>query len=170
MAAETVLILSSQQQLLERLLHLSRLEQGLVLLSGPPGAGKRTLAGLLVQQAGLPAAATLDARLLTSQAAFRDALLSDWFSDVIFDPDDHLLESVTRLLPAAPGRRLLVVENGQWLTDPQLQELAELCLGAAGGAGVPLYCCWARRPGPVACAACCATSPICRCWSLKFPS
>ncbi|OXY83485.1 SPOR domain-containing protein [Oceanimonas doudoroffii] len=129
MAAEMVLTLSSQQQLLERLLHLSRLEQGLVLLSGPPGAGKRTLAGLLVQQAGLPAAATLDARLLTSQAAFRDALLSDWFSDAIFDPDDHLLESVTRLLPAAPGRRLLVVENGQWLTDPQLQELAELCLG-----------------------------------------
>lgn len=129
MTAEALPILSSQQQLLERLLHLFRLDHELVLLSGPKGAGKSTLAGLLAQQSTGLTPVVLDARLITSQTAFREALLEQWFAGAVFDADDTLLDSMTRLLPAAPGRRLLVVDNAQWLTDPQLQELAELGQG-----------------------------------------
>ncbi|MDP5292236.1 SPOR domain-containing protein [Oceanimonas sp. CHS3-5] len=129
MTVEALPTLSSQQQLLERLLHLFRLDHELVLLSGPKGAGKSTLASLLARHSELLTPVVLDARLITSQATFREALLEQWFAGAVFDADDPLLDSMSRLLPAAPARRLLVVDNAQWLTDPQLQELAELCLG-----------------------------------------
>ncbi|WP_107850695.1 SPOR domain-containing protein [Oceanimonas marisflavi] len=128
MAAGSPLTLSSQQQLLQQLLHLSRLEHGLVLVSGPKGAGKTTLAGMLAQQSGLLTPAVLDARLITSQTLFRETLLAQWFAGAAFDTEDTLLNAITRLLPAKAGRRLLIVDNAQWLTDVQLQELAELSL------------------------------------------
>ncbi|MFH7564550.1 AAA family ATPase [Oceanimonas smirnovii] len=124
----SVRALSSQQQLLERLLHLARLDHELALVSGPKGAGKSTLATLLTQQSELLTPVVLDARLITSQKVFREALLEQWFAGAIFDAGDPLSDSVNRLLPAAPGKRLLVVDNAQWLTDAQLQELAEMSL------------------------------------------
>lgn len=128
MTAGTIVTLSSQQQLLERLLHLARLDHELALVSGPKGAGKSTLAGLLAQQSELLTPVVLDARLITSQTVFREALLEQWFPGAVFDADDMLADSVTRLQPGAVGKRLLVVDNAQWLTDPQLQELASMSL------------------------------------------
>lgn len=124
---ETVRIpLDSQQRLLERLLHLSRLNTDLVLLTGPSGAGKSFLAGLLAEQSDLLMPARLDARALDTNARFRDTLLGHWFAGAVFDADDALYDSMSRLLPGAPGKRLLVVDNAPWLNEVLLQELAGL--------------------------------------------
>lgn len=117
---------SSQQQLLARLLHLSRLDTDFILLTGPQGAGKSHLANQLVEQSTLMLPVVLDAKALDSHTRFRDALLSHWFPNAIFDAEDSLAESMTRLLPASLHKRLLVVDNSAWLTDILLQELVQL--------------------------------------------
>lgn len=117
---------SSQQQLLARLLHLSRLDTDFILLTGPQGAGKSHLANQLVEQSTLMLPVVLDAKALDSHTRFRDALLSHWFPNAIFDAEDSLADSMARLLPASLHKRLLVVDNGPWLTDILLQELVHL--------------------------------------------
>ena len=117
---------SSQQQLLARLLHLSRLDTDFILLTGPQGAGKSHLANLLVEQSTLTLPVVLDARALDSHTRFREALLNHWFPHAIFDAEDALADSMTRLLPSSLHKRLLVVDNCAWLTDILLQELVQL--------------------------------------------
>ncbi|GGB50903.1 hypothetical protein GCM10011502_25030 [Oceanisphaera marina] len=117
---------SSQQQLLARLLHLSRLDTDFILLTGPQGAGKSHLANQLVEQSTLMLPVVLDAKALDSHTDFRDALLSHWFPNAIFDAEDSLAESMARLLPGSLHKRLLVVDNSAWLTDILLQELVQL--------------------------------------------
>lgn len=117
---------SSQQQLLARLRHLSRLETDFILLTGPSGAGKTHLANLLLEQTSLSYPVMLDAKALDSHVRFRETLLSQWFAGAVFDAQDSLLDSMTRLLAQSLHKRLLIVDNGPWLTDIQLQELAEL--------------------------------------------
>ncbi|WP_319782304.1 SPOR domain-containing protein [Oceanisphaera sp. IT1-181] len=117
---------SSQQQLLARLRHLSRLETDFILLTGPEGAGKTHLANLFIEQASLSYPVILDAKTLDSHVRFREALLSHWFPGAIFDAQDSLVDSMTRLLAQSLHKRLLVVDNGAWLTDIQLQELVQL--------------------------------------------
>ncbi|WP_232455085.1 ATP-binding protein [Oceanisphaera avium] len=117
---------SSQQQLLARLRHLSRLETDFILLTGPKGAGKSHLAHQLLEQTSLSYPVLLDAKALDSHEKFREALLSQWFAGAIFDAQDSLTISMTRLLAKSLHKRLLIVDNGAWLTDIQLQELVEL--------------------------------------------
>ena len=117
---------SSQQQLLARLLHLSRLDTDFILLTGPPGAGKSHLANQLIVQTSLLLPIVLDAKALNSHALFRNTLLSYWFPKAIFDAEDPLIDSMTRLLPTSLHKRLLVVDNSAWLTDVLLQELVQL--------------------------------------------
>ncbi|WP_417614132.1 SPOR domain-containing protein [Oceanisphaera sp.] len=117
---------TSQQQLLARLLHLSRLDTDFILLTGPQGAGKSHLGKLLVEQSTLMLPVMLDAKALDSHTRFRDALFGHWFPDAIFDAEDSLIDTMTRLLPASLHKRLLVVDNSAWLTDIQLQELVQL--------------------------------------------
>ncbi len=126
---ETVnLTFSSQKQLLARLLHLSRLDTDFILLTGPEGAGKSHLAALLLEETGLMRPALLDAEVLDTDAGFRDALLGTWFPGAVFDADDVLPDSMARLLPSSLHKRLLVVDNAEWLTDELLQELTQLYL------------------------------------------
>ena len=120
------LAFSSQQQLLARLRHLSRLETDFILLTGPTGAGKTHLAELLLQQTSLSYPVLLDAKALDSHDRFREALLRQWFPGAVFAAEDSLLDSMTRLLTQSLHKRLLIVDNGPWLTDIQLQELAQL--------------------------------------------
>ena len=117
---------SSQQQLLARLRHLSRLETDFILLTGPEGAGKTHLANLFLEQTSLSYPVLLDAKALDSHDRFREALLSQWFSGAIFDAQDSLVDSMTRLLAQSLHKRLLIVDNGAWLTDIQLQELIQV--------------------------------------------
>lgn len=117
---------SSQQQLLARLLHLSRLDTDFILLTGPEGAGKSYLAQRLADETELLQPVILDAEEFETNAGFREALLGSWFPSGIFDADDHLQDSMQRLLPASPGKRLLIVDNAEWLTEPLLLELAQL--------------------------------------------
>lgn len=117
---------SSQKQLLARLRHLSRLETDFILLTGPKGAGKTHLASLLLEQTSLSYPVLLDAKKLDSHDKFREALLSRWFPGAIFDTQDSLADSMTRLLAQSLHKRLLIVDNGAWLTDIQLQELVQL--------------------------------------------
>ena len=117
---------SSQQQLLARLRHLSRLETDFILLTGPNGAGKTHLANLLLEQTSLSYPILLDAKILDSHDRFREALLRHWFPGAVFDAQDSLLDSMTRLLAQSLHKRLLIVDNGSWLTDIQLQELVQL--------------------------------------------
>ncbi|MGR7920040.1 SPOR domain-containing protein [Zobellella denitrificans] len=117
---------SSQQQLLARLLHLSRLDTDFILLSGPEGAGKSHLAARLVDGSELLLPVLLDAEALNANARFRDALLTAWFPGGIFDAEDPLPASMARLLSASPGKRLLVVDNAEWLPEDMLLELARL--------------------------------------------
>ncbi|GAA3712031.1 hypothetical protein GCM10022421_19260 [Oceanisphaera sediminis] len=119
---------SSQQQLLARLLHLSRLDTDFILLTGPEGAGKSYLAHRLTEETALMLPVLLDAEALDSHARFRDALLGRWFPGTVFDSEDSLSDSMARLLPASLHKRLLVVDNAEWLTDILLQELVELYL------------------------------------------
>lgn len=128
MIASVNLPFSSQQQLLARLLHLSRLDTDFILLTGPKGAGKSYLAQRLVAQTSLARPVLLDAQALDSHSRFRDALLSHWFPDAIFDAQQPLAESMSRLLATHLHKRLVVVDNGEWLTDVLLHELAQLHL------------------------------------------
>lgn len=117
---------SSQQQLLARLRHLSRLETDFIFLTGPAGSGKTHLANQLIEQTTLTRPVMLDAKALDSHTSFRDALLKHWFPGAIFDAQEPLADSMARLLPASLEKRLLVIDNGAWLTDIQLQELAQV--------------------------------------------
>ncbi|MGO1617183.1 MAG: AAA family ATPase [Oceanisphaera sp.] len=117
---------SSLQQLLARLLHLSRLDTDFVLLTGPVGAGKSYLAQQLVEQTTLMQPTVLDAKALNSHPRFRHALLSHWFPTAIFDAEEPLANSMERLLPDSLYKRLVVVDNSAWLTDILLQELVQL--------------------------------------------
>ncbi|MFP2769703.1 SPOR domain-containing protein [Oceanisphaera sp. KMM 10153] len=119
---------SSQQQLLARLLHLSRLDTDFILLTGPEGAGKSHLADRLTEETTLMLPTLLDAEALDSHARFRDALLGSWFPGTVFDSEDTLPDSMARLLPTSLHKRLLVVDNAEWLTDILLQELVQLYL------------------------------------------
>lgn len=96
------------------------------MLTGPKGAGKTRLANLFIEQARLSYPVILDAKTLDSHIRFREVLLSHWFSGGIFDAQDSLVDSMTRLLAQSLHKRLLVVDNGAWLTDIQLQELVQL--------------------------------------------
>ncbi|WP_445401055.1 SPOR domain-containing protein [Zobellella sp. An-6] len=117
---------SSQQQLLARLLHLSRLDTDFILLTGPEGAGKSHLAARLVDSTELLLPALLDAEALDANARFRDALLTTWFPGGIFAAEDPLPASMVRLLAGSPGKRLLAVDNAEWLPEDLLLELARL--------------------------------------------
>ncbi|GHA05770.1 AAA family ATPase [Oceanisphaera arctica] len=122
------LLFSSQQQLLARLLHLSRLDTDFILLTGPQGAGKSHLVDRLIEETTLMLPTQLDAKALDSHARFRDVLLGSWFPGAVFDADDSLPDTMTRLLPTNQHKRLLVVDNAEWLTDILLQELVQLYL------------------------------------------
>ena len=125
---------SSQQQLLARLLHLSRLDTDFILLTGPKGAGKTYLAHRLTEETSLMLPALLDADALDSHARFREALLGSWFPGAVFDSEDSLPDSMARLLPTSLHKRLLVVDNAEWLTDVLLQELVQLYLALPASA------------------------------------
>lgn len=125
---------SSQQQLLARLLHLSRLDTDFILLTGPKGAGKSYLAHRLIEETTLMLPALLDAEALDSHARFREALLGCWFPGAVFDSEDSLPDSIARLLPTSLHKRLLVVDNAEWLTDVLLQELVQLYLALPASA------------------------------------
>ncbi|PSJ46544.1 hypothetical protein C7H85_07910 [Zobellella endophytica] len=120
--------LKSQQQLLARLLHLSRLDTDFIFLTGPQGAGKSYMAALLADRCELQLPVILDAQALNTNARFRDALLGHWFPGGIFDADEPLADSMQRLLAASPGKRLLLVDDAEWLTDTLLAELWQLYL------------------------------------------
>ena len=95
-------------------------------MTGPEGAGKTHLANLLLEQTSLSYPVLLDAKALDSQDKFREALLSRWFPGAIFDAQDSLADSMARLLTQSLHKRLLIVDNGAWLTDILLQELVQL--------------------------------------------
>lgn len=120
--------LKSQQQLLARLLHLSRLDTDFIFLTGPQGAGKSYMAALLADGCELQLPVILDAQALDTNARFRDALFGRWFPGGIFDADEALADSMQRLLAASPGKRLLIVDDAEWLTDILLAELWQLYL------------------------------------------
>jgi len=122
---QPLISLASQQQLLERLLHLVQLSSQIIFISGAEGAGKSSLAQLLVDNA---AAGGGKPCLLTCQSqqqaqVQRRILLSQLVDEPLFDAADPLSDSAMRMLGESPAKRLLVFDDAQHL-HPQL--LAEL--------------------------------------------
>ena len=125
MTTNALLKLPSQQQLVDRLLHLIEFNHPFIFLSGQPGCGRATLCTLLVGQLpekvrvvsliGAPAMKMLDVR---------QQLLAQLVAKPLFNSQDALEDSFFRMLKAGnPASLLLLIERADELPVELINEL-----------------------------------------------
>lgn len=119
-----ILLLPSQQQLLIRIRHLVAMDSNFVLVSGPMGAGKSTMAGVLLEQFGEDFQhAWINCHPRHSDVDVRENLLHQLFPAGTFSSEDPLEESLTHLAPEESRHWLVVINHAERLSNQILVEL-----------------------------------------------
>lgn len=119
-----ILLLPSQQQLLVRIRHLVAMDSNFVLVSGPMGAGKSTMAGVLLEQFGDDFQhAWINCHPRHNDVNVRENLLHQLFPAGTFSSEDPLEESLVHLNPEESRHWLIVINHAERLSNQMLVEL-----------------------------------------------
>lgn len=119
-----ILLLPSQQQLLIRIRHLIAMGSNLVLVSGPMGAGKSTLASALLEQFGEEfQRAWVNCHPRHNDINIRDNLLRQLFPSGTFSSEDPLEDSLVHLNAQDECHWLVVINHAERLSNQILVEL-----------------------------------------------
>ena len=132
MVERTLISLSSQLQLIERLQHIIYLSSSLIFVSGEPGSGKSTLTENLsnalnsdLQQIYISLSNT------PSIGKLRQQIIGQLYENPLFNSEDNLLDTILRLQASETKEcnKLLIIDNADHLPESFILELCELFSG-----------------------------------------
>lgn len=125
-ATDTMELLTSQRQFIQRLQHAGSFESQLILAAGDAGTGKTTLAHeFLTQSDSTLRQALVSVGERVTEAACRHQILTQLVEEPLFDESDALCESLLRMLPEQASELLVVIDDAHRLPAQIWQELAE---------------------------------------------
>lgn len=124
MTSAEYLLLPTQAQLVSRLRQLIGFSSSFVFLTGSKGSGRTVISQLLMNE--------LDANHIVSHVRLqpdmdilriREAVVLQFVPTAVFDPSDHLAETLHRLVPDLSVPRLLIVDDADCSASDWVSEL-----------------------------------------------
>lgn len=129
--------LDSQTQLLGRLIHLLQHSSPFVFLSGEPGSGRTTLSQQLLGAFVSPwKVAFVGGKANETPSRYRERLVSQWYPERVFNPEDSLVDTLTRNANISGANLLLVVDDADKVDVSVLAEVWDFyCINNASPSG-----------------------------------
>ncbi|AGH82475.1 DamX-like protein [Psychromonas sp. CNPT3] len=134
MVERTLISISPQLQLIERLQHLIYLSSSLIFISAEDGAGKSTLFEQLANKLNTNIKQVhLRFNEQLSDEIIRQKIITQLYDNALFDAHDSLYVSIAQLQEkrAMPQALLISIDNAQYISAEILSELAYLCMHKA---------------------------------------